>query len=311
MMRPIPNRRRGFTIVEIITALTIIAILGIAMTKLVIGQARSFQMDNGGRKARAAARSAMNILITDLRMTQDSGGITALDATNNRRIDVRVPIVFGTVCSFTASGAILALVPVDSFQMAAAKYGGYAVRRSGGSFTYQYSAAGSGDTIQTQGNGSCHGGPKLYADTVTVSGRTGRVVSVSPGPPAGTAVGDMAFVYQDVTYEFKTSQMYPGGLGLYRVIRGRANTDTLSEELLAPFTTTSRFNYYMSSGVAGTGYATADRPTATTPAATAYHLVRGFQIVLAAQSPDTTPGRTKPQTATTTTAVFFKNTRVQ
>ena len=34
----------------------------------------------------------MNILITDLRMTQDFGGVELLDATNNRRIDVKVPL---------------------------------------------------------------------------------------------------------------------------------------------------------------------------------------------------------------------------
>jgi prepilin-type N-terminal cleavage/methylation domain-containing protein len=57
-MRTSPRGRRGFTIVEIITALTIIAIIGLAMTKLVLGQARSFQFDNGGvgARARRAAR---------------------------------------------------------------------------------------------------------------------------------------------------------------------------------------------------------------------------------------------------------------
>jgi prepilin-type N-terminal cleavage/methylation domain-containing protein len=298
--------RRGFTVIEIITALTIIAILGIAMTKLVIGQARSFQFDNSGRKARASARSAMNILITDLRMTQDSGGVTYLDAANNRRVDVRVPLVFGTVCEVNAGNVVLSLVPVDSFQMASAKYDGYAVRRSGGSFTYQYSAASSADTIQATGAGHCHGGAiNQYADTVSVSGRSGRIVVVSPGPPAGTAVGDMAFVYQTVTYEFKNSGMYPGTLGLYRTIRGRANSDTLSEELLAPFATSSRFAYYTNPAQSQ------DRPTLTAPTSSNYQKLRGFQLILAAQSPDTVSGRTTPQTATTTTAVFFKNTRNQ
>ncbi len=297
--------RRGFTVVEIITALTIIAILGVAMTKLVVGQARSFQFDSNGRKARASARAAMNILITDLRMTQDSGGVTYVDATNNRRVDVRVPLVFGTVCEVNAGNVVLALVPVDSFQMANAKYDGYAVRRSSGSFTYQYSAATSGDTIQNTSAGHCRGSVRQYADTVTVSGRSGNTVVVSPAPPAGTAVGDLAFVYQTVSYEFKTSAMYPGRLGLYRTIRGRANTDTLSEELLSPFATTSRFAYYTNPAQ------TQDRPTLTAPASTNYYRLRGFQLILAAQSPDTVPGRTSPQTATTTTAVFFKNTRNQ
>ena len=62
------------------------------MTKVMLSQTRGYQYDNGGRRSRTAARSAMNIMITDLRMTQDNGGVTYLDATNNRRVDVRVPI---------------------------------------------------------------------------------------------------------------------------------------------------------------------------------------------------------------------------
>jgi len=115
--------RRGFTTAEIITSIVIIGILGIAMTKLVVGQARSFQLDNGLKRARSASRSAMNIMITDLRMAHDSGAsVTYLDATNNRRVDVRVPLVFGVVCEVNGGNAVLSLVPVDSFQMAAAKY---------------------------------------------------------------------------------------------------------------------------------------------------------------------------------------------
>ncbi|MEO7457271.1 MAG: hypothetical protein ABIY52_13490 [Gemmatimonadaceae bacterium] len=296
--------RRGFSVLEIITSLVIVAILGISMTKLILGQARSFQLDNGSRRARAAARSAMNILITDLRMTQDFGGVAYLDATNNRRIDVKVPLVFGVVCELNATNAVLALVPVDSFQMAAAKYNGYAVRDVTTGI-YAYTTPTSSDTIQSANVSRCHGGPNLWADTITSNGRSGKVVIVSPAPPAGATVGAPVFVWHTVTYEFKNSGMYPGAYGLYRVIRGRANTDTLSEELIAPFATTARFAYYTNPSQS------LDRPNLTAPAAASYNTVRGFQIQLPAQSPDTVPGRTKPQNAAVTTAVFFKNTKNQ
>ena len=304
-MQPSLRRHHGFTIVEVITALTIIAIIGLAMTKLILGQTRSFQYDNGARRARAAARSAMNILITDLRMTQDNGGVSYLDAVNNRRIDVRVPLAFGVVCEVNALSAVIALVPVDSFEIASAKYGGYATRNATtGAYTYTITTA--LDTVQNTGSGRCHGGGvNIFADTVTTSGRAGRVVLVTPAPPAGTVVGAPAFIWQTVTYEFKNSGMYPGSFGLYRVIRGRANTDTLSEELLAPFGSAARFAYYTMPSQAQ------DRPTTSAPIPVNYNTVRGFQITLPAQASDTVPGRTTPQTATTTTAVFFKNTRVQ
>jgi prepilin-type N-terminal cleavage/methylation domain-containing protein len=174
-MMPMSNRgRRGFTIVEIITSLVIISIIGLAMTKLILGQTRAFQFDNGGRRARAAARSAMNILITDLRMTQDNGGVTYVDAAN-RRVDVRVPVVFGFVCENSGTSVVLALVPVDSFQRTSAKYGGYAVRDSTTGL-YTYVNAGITDTIQAAGAGRCHsGGVSIFADTATIASRSGGV----------------------------------------------------------------------------------------------------------------------------------------
>jgi prepilin-type N-terminal cleavage/methylation domain-containing protein len=83
-MRTPTHSRRGFSLVEIITALTILAIIGGAMTKMLLAQTRGYQHDNGGRRSRTVARTAMNIMITDLRMTQDNGGVSYLDATDHR-----------------------------------------------------------------------------------------------------------------------------------------------------------------------------------------------------------------------------------
>jgi len=142
-MRPPTRTRRGFSLVEIITALTILAVIGAAMTKMMLSQTRNFQYDSGGRRSRTAARSAMNILITDLRMTQDNGGVTAVDATNNLSVDARVPIGFGVVCSTAGTSLIMALAPVDSFQYEAMKFGGYGVRNATTGI-YSYVAGGTG-----------------------------------------------------------------------------------------------------------------------------------------------------------------------
>src|SRR3954469_6860254 len=120
-MRPHLRTRRGFSMVEIITALTILSIIGVAMTRMMLSQTRGYQYDNGARRSRTVARSAMNIMITDLRMTQDNGGVSSLDATNHRRVDVKVPVGFGMVCDVTGSALVMALTPVDSFQLASIK----------------------------------------------------------------------------------------------------------------------------------------------------------------------------------------------
>lgn len=301
-MRHSPTGRRGFTIVEIITALTIIAIIGLAMTKLILGQTRSFQYDNGARRARAAARGAMNILITDLRMVQDeAGGVTAVDATNNRLVTVRVPTVFGVVCQVNAGDVVVALVPTDPFQLSSSKYGGYAIRNNiSGLYTYVSASASDGVTIT--GTGRCRTA-NIGADTATIAGRAGGTFVLTPGPPGGTAVGDVVFVWQSVTYEFRNSGIFPGRLGLYRTVSGKAGTDNTADELMAPFSPTARFSYYTKNP-----YPANDTPATSAPAALGD--IRGFQIFLPAESSDTMPTRNTPQSANATTAVFFKNVRL-
>lgn len=302
-MRSHARARSGFSLVEIITALVILAVIGVALTKMVVGQARSFQIDNGNRRARSASRNAMNILTTDLRMAQDRDAIDSIDATNNRWVDLKVPIAFGIVCEVNAGNAVLSVVPVDSFQTMSSKYGGYAVRSSTTGL-YGYSEATSSDTVRTAADiNSCRGTPKIGLDTFPIAGRFGKILQVSPAPPVGTVVGDPAFIYQHVRYGFDGSGIYPNRMGLYRTIRGRGNTDVLTEELIAPFDASARFYYYTNP------WTYRDTVTKTAPAN--LNTIRGLQIYLPAQSSDTVPGARSPRKSTMTMAVFFKNVRVQ
>lgn len=300
MMRMPRRIRRGFSLVEIITALTILSIIGVALTKMVLMQTRSFQHENAGRRARTASRSAMNILITDLRMLQDIGGIDSVDVTNHRWIDVKVPIGFGFICEINATNAMVSMVAVDSFQTASSKYGGYAVRDAAGTYTYR--PAGTSDTIRSAPRSKCVNAG-IYGDTATIAGRSGRVMAVQPAPPGTAAVGDPMFVWQSVRYHFDTSGIYSGRRGLYRTIRGLGNTDKLTEELIAPFNATARFSYFTNPPQT--------RDVATNTAPVDLNQIRGFRIYLPAESSDTVQGHTAPQRANTTTAVFFKNTRIQ
>jgi prepilin-type N-terminal cleavage/methylation domain-containing protein len=303
-MRTHNRTRRGFSLVEILTALVIMSILGVAMTKVLLSQTRGYQYDNGGRRSRATARSAMNILITDLRMTQDNGGVTYLDATNHRRVDVRVPIAFGVVCSTTATSLIMALAPVDSFQYTTMRFGGYAVRNPTTGI-YAYVPGGSISTVDAN---NCHGGPKVFADTVTMGGRQGKVVQVTGNLPSGTVAGSMAMIWQTVRYQFDTSKVYAKRAGLFRIVTGSSVADT--NELLAPFSWNARFKYY-TSPLARQVSPFVNGDTAKNVAPTDYNTVRGLQIYLAAEAGDTVPGRGGPKKSPLTTAVFFKNTRTQ
>ena len=299
-MRSSTTSRRGFSLVEIITALTILAIIGSAMTKMILSQTRGYQYDSGGRRSRATARSAMNIMITDLRMTQDNGGVSYIDGTNHRRVDVRVPVGIGIVCTVGGSSLIMAFTPVDSFQLASIKFGGYAVRNSvTGIYSYVSGGAmSSADVNQCRGNG-------IYADTVPIGGRTGSVVQVTGAPPTGTAQGSMAMIWQTVGYSFDSSKVFPGRAGLYRIVSGSTTADT--SELVAPFSWNARFKYYTT--MSRSGSTVDDSPKTAAP--TDLNTVRGLQIYLAAEASDTVPGYDGPKKTPVATAVFFKNTRNQ
>lgn len=268
------------------------------MTKMILAQTRGYQYDNGGRRSRTAARSAMNIMITDLRMTQDNGGVAYLDGTNHRRLDVRVPVAFGVVCNVTASQIVMALTPVDSFQLASIKYGGYAVRnQTTGIYSYV-----EGGGIGSASVSYCHsGGVAIYGDTITMGGRQGAVVHVSGAPPAGTVVGSMAMIWQRVEYLFDSSKVFNKRAGLYRIVTDASTADT--SELIAPFSWTARFSYFTNPPQA--------KDTATTTAPADLNTVRGIKVLLAAEASDTVPGYTGPKKSPLTTAVFFKNTRNQ
>jgi hypothetical protein len=110
----------------------------------------------------------------------------------------------------------------------------------------------------------------------------------------------MAMIWQTVRYQFDTSKVYAKRAGLYRIVTGSTSADT--NELIAPFSWTARFKYY-------TTMNPKDTAKATSPAD--LNTIRGVQIYLAAEAGDTVPGRTGPKKSPLTTAVFFKNTRIQ
>jgi prepilin-type N-terminal cleavage/methylation domain-containing protein len=298
-MRTLSRSRRGFSLVEILVALVMLGIVGASMTKLMLSQTRGYQYDAGGRRARTSARSAMNIMTTDLRMTQDNGGVGYVDATNHRRVDVKVPVAFGVVCKVSGSSIYIAIAPVDSFQLATIHYAGYAVRNTSGVYDYVV-----GDQLKSADASKCHDASvAVYADTISMNGRFGSIVEATStsSPPAGTGRGSIAFLYQTVGYFFDTSKIYPGRTGLYRAVNGAHTRDTM--ELMSPFSSSARFSYYTNPAQTN--------DAARTTAPTDLNTIRGFQIFLPAEASDTVPGRNGPQKTQLRTAVFFKNTRIQ
>lgn len=291
-MRPAKSRA-AFTLAEILIAIVIIAIVGAALTRLVIAQSRFFTREYGARNARSVARESMNLMLTELRMVQDSGGVDSASS-NGKAVRLIVPYAYGLACGTTASATIVSMLPSDTSAMALAVYDGYAWRNSAGRYTIVNPPAPQGSDAPTvygtpatcTGTGSGQAG----ITTLTINGRTGQVQSVTPAA-AGISVRTPVFFFQKITYSFAASTAYPGLYGLYRTVAGGA-----SEEIMAPFDSSSRFKYYVPSQ---------DTSQTTLPALSS---IRGLDLLLYGVSPKLQSNGQRSMTKMTT-AVFFQNTR--
>ena len=76
-------QRRGFTMVEMLVTMTILSVVGIIVSRLMLGQQRFYHRTNEQMGMRRELRTAMNLVPADLRSISSSGGdLTNFDATS-------------------------------------------------------------------------------------------------------------------------------------------------------------------------------------------------------------------------------------
>jgi prepilin-type N-terminal cleavage/methylation domain-containing protein len=289
---------RGFTLVELLLSLIVSAIVGAALIRMVLGQARFMDQQEAWRAARSVARGGINRLVSDLRVVEATGGVVAA-AAGGQDFTIRVPYAFGLLCRVNANIATVSLLPVDSAMFWAPGYSGFAWRRnSDGAYFY---VNGNALPVPT-GTFDCDNAlPAGYGITVlpSINGSPpGQVVALSSGiglfaPPAGPAVGSIMFLYRRVRYEFKDSGMLPGRTGLWRTT---LDFGGITEELAAPFANTARVNFYVNNNPVPQAAVPADLGT-----------IRGLELVLDGMSEQTPGGSAGPKTANVRTSVFFEN----
>jgi len=298
--------RRGFTLVEILTALAIMGIIGLAFVRLVLSQSRFAERQMSLRNARTVSRNAMNIMLTDLRMTQDQGGLlyAARDS-----VTVRVPVAFGLLCANVSGVVTMQLLPVDSAMMAMGEYAGWAYRDST-SGIYSYRDANTPMPFNSMNAGlsaTCTDstvvgalqGPGILPITFTTPNgvRKSKIVTVTDGPSGSPNAGWPLFVYQQITYRFDSSTAYPHRVGLFRKIKTNDASAPIVDEIIAPFDTSAKFRFYSLNADLATNAPPADLNT-----------VRGLELNLAGSNPRTPQSAQMAQQALVT-AVFFKNRR--
>ncbi|MGH7510533.1 MAG: PulJ/GspJ family protein [Gemmatimonadales bacterium] len=288
------NLRRGFTLVELLLSMIVTVIIGGALVKMVLGQARFMDQQEAHRNARSVARSGINRLFSDLRAVEAVGGLTAA-AAGGQDFTVNVPYAFGILCGITGGNVYtLSLLPVDSAMFAESGYSGFAFRRtSTGAYTYRPNT-----TLSLTGtttlclNGlvdSIHTLPSLNGSPAgAVVNITDLDAAITPAPNRG----EIFFLFRRVRYEFKASAAVPGRLGLWRTMVSSGDT----EELATPFDATARVNFY----VLNNAVAQAAVPASLSD-------VRGLELKLDGLSERTPGGSTGPKAAFVTTSVFFEN----
>jgi prepilin-type N-terminal cleavage/methylation domain-containing protein len=299
-MSPGLMQRRGFTLVELMISLIVAVIVGGALVRMTLAQARFMDQQEAWRDARRVSRSGINRLVSDLRLVETGGGVEAAVA-GGQDFTVRVPYAFGIMCSTTGALTTVSVLPVDSAMFAAPGFSGFAWRNSAtGAYTYQTAAV----ALTNPGTpGNC-----TLAVPATINAGTGGALPSINGSPAGKVinlggavplvaaggppVGSIFFLFRRVRYEFKNSVAIPGRTGLWRTTL----TGGATEELASPFSNTARVNFYVLNAAA-----------AQSAVPGTLSDIRGLELVLDGMSERTPGGSTAPKTANVTTSVFFEN----
>lgn len=294
--RPGLRARRGLTLIELMMVLVILGLIGTAMTKLLVQQGRTFSLQQAQRESRIVSRNALGILLSELRMAQDTAAVDSVGI-NGAAVRVELPYAFGISCGNSGGFTIVRLAPLDSLVQASAVAAGYRWRDAA---TGRWKTTAGTLSIADADAGQLAVCTAASIGADTIQGRAGKTVAILPAAMnGGTAIaaGTPIFMYQKVVYKFAPSAAYPQGNGLYRKPSGGTE-----EELLGPFDTTSRFNYYVPNS---------DNATATAPVDLS--TIRGLELVLNGEStrsaPSASTGKAEPAVSRVTTGVFFKNTR--
>lgn len=268
--------RAGFTLVEMLIALTLTAVLGATITGAFVSQSRFFEKQEKVGAARGVARAGTSMLLSDLRMTESDSGVVAA---SNTSITVDVPYAFGLACNkdVTTGNLRVSMLPVDSQVLASAAYSGYAVRTTDSTYHYHTSP------------GPANAGGDCSTSGVSVLNPQGWVTKI-PGTPTVTP-GTPIFLFQTITYSFKPSTSVSGRLGLFRTLEATAD----EEEIAAPFGPNAGFRFYVDHS--GTSQAAVPSPL---------NDITGFEIVLDGLSERPNTDGTY-ETVSHTTSVFLKN----
>ena len=285
-MMPVSRRRHGgFSLIELLISIVVLAVVGAGLVQMVMSQGKFMDHQEAWRSSRAVSRSSLNRLFAEVRDLEAVGGVEA--AADGKDFTLRVPYAHGIMCASTGAASTLSLLPVDSLMYAAPGFSGFAWRDASGVYHYVTT----GVSLGSVGAGACTAANITTLPSINGSpaGQTVTVVgTVAPVPPVGT----IFLLFRRVRYEFKASTMIPGRVGLWRTLV----TPGITEELAAPFDTTARVRFYVDGGT-----------TAQSAVPGSLGTIRGFEFQLDGQSNRAPRGSSAPMKTSLNTSIFFNN----
>lgn len=271
--------RDGFSLAELMVALVIAGVIGVALTRLMINQARFVSGQESRMMARAGARAGFNVIVQELRSVTYGGVVDAAPDS----ITVRVPVSYGVACRQVSGGRTgVALLPRDSALYGEVTISGYAWQDPvAGTWTYVEPA-----TVGSGSVGDCTGAsPRI----TTIPG--GTQVRLTPND-AATPVGAPVYLYHTTRYALATSSTISGRLALWRTLL----YNNTREELVVPFDTASTFGFLVGRNLTY---------QAAVPAS--LDSIRGIRLRLIGQSENAPQGSSSYATFDLTTDIIFMN----
>ena len=287
--------RRGLTLVELLITMAVVAVLGTALVRLLMGNSRFVNRQDAMMDARMTARAAMNIMVPELRMVSD-GGLESATATS---VVVRVPYAFGITCRADDENVIASLVPTDSVMFAAASPDGMAwLVDSTGAYAFLTGITVSSSSEQDKCDDASvtvlAGGQLIEVDGALDED---QVCEEDDGDdPEDSDIfipcGSILYLYQRVTFAFAASVELPGRIGLWRQAGSGPN-----EELAWPFDAAAGFGFLVESALDPLAAPPADLTT-----------VHGLELKLLGESELVAQGDAAPREFDLPTRITFMNT---
>jgi len=234
-----PSRSAGFTLIEVMVALVISAILSGVIFQLVRGQGRFVSVQNAREEVQQNARGALEIISSELRTIHPSG----LASAGKSAVTFRLPRAWGISCGGGSATQLTAVFPAalpDGMTALAGISGIMGDETANAALVYT-PAPGSG-TVQTV-TGRAEIDLSLAANACSALRPVGATTEVLALQFTGTNLpvvprGNRLYLFQTVTYDVDQSG------GQYWIYRN-------DQPLAGPLTTDTSglvFNYWQNAG---------------------------------------------------------------